>query len=307
MEELRFNGRVVVVTGAGRGIGRSHALAFAARGARVVVADLGAEIDGSGSSTGPAEEVTAEIRAAGGEAVTSFADVADPDSAASIVDAALDAWGRVDVVVNNAGISDSTPFGELTVEQLRRMVDVHYLGAAFVTRAAWPHLVAAGYGRIVNTTSEAALGGITELTAYGAAKGAVWGLTRNLATEGAAHGILANAIAPRAHSRMAVADAGRIADLLGLDEERQAVSRAAMLPEHNTPAALYLAHKSCVLNGEVLQTGAGTVARLAIVHGPGITTLPLTPELIAERLDAVLDIRGAGVTSAEPYHLRSRG
>jgi NAD(P)-dependent dehydrogenase (short-subunit alcohol dehydrogenase family) len=209
MNELRFDDRVAIVTGAGRGIGRVHARLLAAKGARVVVADLGGEIDGRGSSTAPADAVVGEIRANGGEAVACYGSVADEADVASIVETALDAFGRLDVVVNNAGIHDPAPFEALSVAQFRRMFDVHFFGTMMVTHAAWPHFVRAGYGRVVNTTSEAMLGGIPHLSSYGAAKGAVFGLTRNLATEGAAHGIRVNALAPRAHTRMSESDAER--------------------------------------------------------------------------------------------------
>ena len=184
MSELRFDGRVAIVTGAGRGVGRSHAALLAAKGAKVVVADHGGGLDGLGSSAGPAAAVVAEIAAAGGTAVACYASVAEEDSAQTIVETALEAFGRVDIVINNAGIHDPGLFADLSAEQFRRMLDVHYFGTLNVTKAAWPHLVAAGYGRIVNTVSEAMLGGITQLSSYGAAKGAVFGLTRNLATEG---------------------------------------------------------------------------------------------------------------------------
>ena len=198
MDELRFDDCVVVVTatGAGRGIGRSHALLFAERGARVVVADHGGEIDGSGASDAPAEDVAAEIREAGGQAVACFASVADEAAASEVVDTAIRTFGRLDVVVNNAGINDPAPFEELTASQFHRMLEVHFFGTLFVTRAAWAHFRTAGYGRIVNTVSEAMLGGIPQLTSYGTAKGAVFGLTRNLATEAAGTGIQVNTIAP---------------------------------------------------------------------------------------------------------------
>jgi NAD(P)-dependent dehydrogenase (short-subunit alcohol dehydrogenase family) len=206
MDELRFDDRVVAITGAGRGIGRSHALAFARRGARVVVADYGVAVDGSGSSSDPAEAVVAEIRAAGGEAVACIADVADEVAARSIVDTAISTFGTIDVVVNNAGINDPAPFEEQTSARFRRMMDVHLFGTVHVTHAAWPHFQAQGYGRVVNTASEAMLGGIPQLASYGAAKGAVFGLTRNLATEATGTGIRVNAIAPRAHTRMSESD-----------------------------------------------------------------------------------------------------
>jgi len=293
MNRLRFDERVAIVTGAGRGIGRAHALELASRGARVVVADLGGDTDGNGSSHGPADDVVGEIRTAGGEAVACYGSVAIEADATAIVDTALDAFGRLDVVINNAGIHDPAPFESLSVEQFRRMFDVHVFGTMMVTHAAWPHFLAAGYGRVVNTTSEAMLGGIAQLTSYGAAKGAVFGLTRNLATEGAAHGIRVNALAPRAHTRMSESDAERLATLFGMDDEMIRQVQASMPPEHNAPAAAFLAHESCPLNGEVLRVGMASVARPAMVHTLGIAKDPITAEDIAEHLEAILDVTDA--------------
>jgi NAD(P)-dependent dehydrogenase (short-subunit alcohol dehydrogenase family) len=298
MDELRFDGRVVVITGAGRGIGRSHALLFAAKGAQVVVADYGVEIDGLGASSGPAADVVAEIRDAGGDAVACFASVSDEAGAASIVSTAIESFGRIDAIVNNAGIHDPAPFDELTTEQFRRMLDVHLFGAVFVTRAAWSYFVNAGYGRIVNTVSEAMLGGITQLASYGAAKGAVFGLTRNLATEGAAFGIHANAVAPRAQTRMSDAEAARLAEVFGFDEASMGAIQASMPPDLCSPGAVYLAHESCPLNGEVLQVGMGGISRLAVVHTQGIAKEPLTAEDIAENISTILDVTDARVTDA---------
>jgi NAD(P)-dependent dehydrogenase (short-subunit alcohol dehydrogenase family) len=298
MEELRFDGRVVIVTGAGRGIGRSHALLFASKGARVVVADVGTGIDGDGSSQSPADEVVAEIQAGGGDAVASYASVADEAGAASIVETAIQAFGRLDAVVNNAGIHDPARFESLTVDQFRRMFDVHFFGTLLVLKAAWPHFVAAAYGRIVNTVSEAMLGGIPELTSYGAAKGAIFGLTRNLATEGAAHGIRANAIAPRAHTRMSESSSGALSEMLSIPKEAMEEIKASMPPELCAPAAVFLAHESCPLNGEVLQVGMGGVARLAVVRAQGINKQPLAVEDIADNLDTVMDVTDARVTDA---------
>ena len=298
MQELRFDGRVVIVTGAGRGIGRSHALLLGSKGARVVVADLGAGIDGGGSSESPADEVVEEIRASGAEAVSNYASVADEAGATSIVDTAIQTFGRLDALVNNAGIHDPGRFESLTAEQFRRMLDVHFFGTLFVVKAAWPHLVAAGYGRIVNTVSEAMLGGIPELTSYGAAKGAVFALTRNLATEGAAHGIKANALAPRAYTRMSASSSDALSEMLAIPKEDMEAINASMPPELCAPAAAFLAHESCPLNGEVLQVGMGGVARLAVVHAQGINKQPLTAEDIADNLDAVMDVTDARVTDA---------
>ncbi|ORA14843.1 SDR family NAD(P)-dependent oxidoreductase [Mycobacterium arosiense] len=301
MTGLRFDDRVVVVTGAGRGVGRSHALLLAAKGARVVVVDSGADIDGSGHSRAPAEAVAEEINASGGQAVACFASVADERAAADIIDTALQQFGRLDAIVNNAGIHDPAPFHDLTVSQFRTMIDVHYLGTVLVTRAAWPHFIRAGYGRVVNTVSEAMLGGIPELSSYGAAKGAVFGLTRNLATEGAAHGIAVNAIAPRAFTRMSASHSHALAEHLSIPTDVMDQINAAMPPELCAPAAVFLAHDSCPLTGEVLQIGMGSVARLAVVRGPGFARDALTAEDIADNLADVMNLHDASVTeSAAP-------
>jgi NAD(P)-dependent dehydrogenase (short-subunit alcohol dehydrogenase family) len=299
MSELRFDERVVIVTGGGRGIGRSHALLLATKGARVVVADLGGAIDGSGASQGPADEVVERIRADGGEAVASYASVADEAGAASIVDTAMRKYGRLDAVINNAGINDPGRFETLSLEQFRRMLDVQFFGTMLVIRAAWPLFVAAGYGRVVNTASEAMLGGIPELTSYGSAKGAVFGLTRNLATEGAAYGIRVNALAPRAHTRMSESESQRLASVLDMSGDMMEEIKATMPPELCSPAAAFLAHESCPLNGELLQIGMGSVSRLAVIHTQGISKDPLTAEDIADNLDAILDVSDARVTDSD--------
>jgi NAD(P)-dependent dehydrogenase (short-subunit alcohol dehydrogenase family) len=296
MTELRFDGRVAVVTGAGRGVGRSHALLLAAKGARVVVADYGVDIDGGGSSPAPAEDVVHEIKDNGGEAAVCYASVAEERGAQAIIDTAIEAFGRIDAVINNAGIHDPGAFVALTVDQFRKMVDVHYFGTLFVTRAAWPHFVQAGYGRVVNTVSEAMLGGIPELTSYGAAKGAVFALTRNLATEAAPLGIRVNAIAPRAYTRMSASHSETLAEVLSMPKEVMDEINASMPPELCSPAAAFLAHESCPLNGEVLQIGMGGVARIAVVHTQGISKSPLTAEDIAANLDEIMDVRDARVT-----------
>lgn len=297
MTPLRFDGRVAVVTGAGRGVGRSHAMLLAAKGARVVVADYGVGIDGVGSSSAPADEVVQEITGSGGQAVACYGTVAEPQGAQAIVDTAIEKFGRIDIVVNNAGIHDPGLFGELSVEQFRRMLDVHFFGSLLVSRAAWPHFVAAGYGRIVNTVSEAMLGGISELTSYGAAKGAVFGLTRNLATEGAPHGIRVNAVAPRAYTRMSASHSDSVAAQLSIPAEVMETINASMPPELCAPAAAFLAHEHCPLNGEVLQIGMGGVARIAVVRSVGITKTPLTAEDIAENLEKIMDLSDAQVTA----------
>jgi NAD(P)-dependent dehydrogenase (short-subunit alcohol dehydrogenase family) len=293
MNELRFDGQTIVVTGAGRGIGRSHALLLASRGANVVVADYGSGIDGRGSSDEPATQVVEEIEADGGTAVACYASVADDAGAATIVEAAVAHFGGLHAVVNNAGISDKHRFQDLSLEQFRRMLDVHFLGTMQVTKHAWPHFVDAGYGRIVNTTSEAILGAQTELTSYGAAKGAVWALTRNLAAEGAALGIHANAVAPRARTRMSEE---------GLDPAAVDQSLLAKMdPALVAPVAAYLAHESCALNGEVLVAGGGEVFRLTPLVTRGIAQDRLSVEDVAEHIDAIMSTDGARVPPIGSY------
>ncbi len=290
MTELRFDGRVAVVTGAGRGIGRSHALLLSSRGARVVVADNGCQMDGSGASTQPADDVVREIQAAGGQAVASYVSVSDEAGAASIVATALDAFGGLDIVINNAGIFATAPLEALTTEQFRAMIDVHYFGTLFVTRAAWPHFVAAGYGRVVNTTSESMLGN-PRLSSYAAAKGAIFAFSRNAAVEGADHGIKVNCLAPRAATRMADAHSE------GFDQPPEVIEqlKAAMPPEINAPAAAFLAHESCPLNGEVLCVTPGRVARFAVVLTKGLTKDAITVEDIAENIDLIMNATDAPV------------
>ena len=202
MSELRFDGRRVIVTGGGRGFGRQHALLLAKRGAKVVVADYGVEVDGSGSDPSVAEAVVKEIEADGGEAVACFANVADENDAQKIVDTAIEAFGGVDVLVNNAGIWDGDWFDGVPNEQFRRMVEFHYLGTVYTTRAAWPHLKEAEKGSIVCTASEAIIGNIPKNADYAAAKGAVFSFSRALALNAKQFGLRVNAIAPRGDTRM---------------------------------------------------------------------------------------------------------
>lgn len=299
MGELRFDDRVAIVTGAARGIGRSYALLLAARGARVVVADYGGGPTGAGSSAEPADDAVREIKEAGGEAVACCASVSEEHSAARIVDTAVEAFGRLDIVVNNAGIHDPGLFSDLSMDQFHRMLDVHYLGTLFVIRSAWPYLVRAGYGRVVNTVSEAMLGGNPELSSYGAAKGAVFGLTRNLATEGLGHGIRVNAIAPRALTRLSAAHTEQMAVKKSIPKEMTAKLNASMTPDLVAPAVAYLAHESCPLNGEILQAGMGGVARIAVLSSHGISKRNLTPEDIADNIETIMDLTGGEVRSAD--------
>ena len=214
MTDLGFDGKVAIITGAGGGLGREHALEFARRGARVVVNDLGGSVDGTGNSTGPAADVVAEIEALGGEAVADGNSVATPEGGEAIVQTAIDNFGRIDIVVNNAGILRDKTFHNMTDELLTPVVDVHLKGAFYVTKPAWVHFREQGYGRVINTSSNSGLLGNFGQTNYAAAKMGLVGFTRVLAAEGAKYNINANAIAPVARTRMTEDILGPLAEQL---------------------------------------------------------------------------------------------
>ena len=252
MNEHSFEGRVAVVTGAGRGIGRAHALLLADRGARVVVNDLGGSMEGDGADAEPAATVAAEIVAAGGDAIADTNDVATTAGAQALVDAAVEQFGRIDILINNAGIMRWAGFPEADADNLERHLAVHVGGSFNTTRAAWPHMVEQGYGRIVMTTS-AGLFGLPNNLSYATAKGAVIGLTRSLTTAGAAHGIKVNLIAPAAITRMAGG----------------CRRRARWQPELVAPMVAFLAHEDCPVSGEIYAAGAGRFARIFIAETEG--------------------------------------
>jgi NAD(P)-dependent dehydrogenase (short-subunit alcohol dehydrogenase family) len=256
MAELRFDGRVAIVTGAGQGLGRQHALELAARGAKVVVNDLGGALDGTGASTGPASDVVAEIKKNGGEAVASLDNVATVEGAEAIVRTALDAFGRVDIVVNNAGILRDKSFKNMSPEEFDQVIAVHLRGSFLVTHAAWPHLREQAYGRVVMTSSPAGLFGNFGQANYSAAKMGLVGLTKTLAAEGAKYNIKVNAIAPIAWTRMTE-------DLLPAEfKDRLSVDLV-------TPVVAWLAHESNESSGETYSVGGGKVARVFVAEGPG--------------------------------------
>jgi NAD(P)-dependent dehydrogenase (short-subunit alcohol dehydrogenase family) len=275
MADLGFDGKVAIITGAGGGLGRSHALELAKRGALVVVNDLGGSVDGTGGSETAAQKVVDEIKAAGGEAVPNYDSVATPEGGANIVKTAVDAFGRIDIIINNAGILRDASFKNMTPDQLNPVLDVHLRGAFYVTQPAWSIMRDQGYGRIVNTSSGAGVFGNFGQTNYGAAKMGLIGFTRVLAVEGAKNNIKANAIAPVAKTRMTEELLGPVADKLG--------------PEYVTPVVTYLAHESCPVTGEVYSVGGGRVARVFIGVTPGIVDHELTPESVRDHFDEIRD------------------
>ena len=279
MADLGYDGKVAVITGAGGGLGRSHALELSKRGALVVVNDLGGSVDGQGGSHTAAQQVVDEIKAAGGEAVANYDTVATPEGGKAIIQTALDTFERVDIVINNAGILRDAAFKNMTPELLEPVIDVHLKGAFYVTHAAWQHMRDQNYGRIVNTSSAAGIFGNFGQTNYGAAKAGLVGFTRVLAVEGAKNNIKANAIAPVAKSRMTEDLLGPLVDKLG--------------PEFITPVVAWLAHEECEVSGEVYSCGGGHVARVFTGVTPGYTdTESLTVEDIRDNFTQIRDLDG---------------
>ena len=284
LNEIRLDNRVAIVTGAGRGLGRSHALMLADRGARVVVNDLGAQLDGAGADASVADAVVNEIKAAGGRAIANHDSVASPEGARNIVKTALDAFGTVDIVVNNAGAIRKKPFLEHTAEDFAVLVGVHQAGSFFVTQAAFEVMMKKRYGRLIFTTSVGGLRANQYVAAYGSAKAGIVGLAFAVALAGAQHGILANVISPYGATRMGNAPLTPAATT-GL----AGVTRTELV----SPAVAYLASEECKLNHEILTVGGGGVARTVIALSPGWRTAPgedLTPEAIRDHLDQIMDI-----------------
>lgn len=277
MDPIRFDGRVAVVTGAGTGLGRSHALGLAARGAKVVVNDLGVARDGSGASSEAAEAVVAEIVAAGGEAMAHGADVSDEDGVRDMVALAMDTWGRVDIAVNNAGILRDKTFAKMEMVDFRKVVDVHLIGSANLCHACWPHMRAQKYGRIVLTASASGLYGNFGQSNYGAAKAAMMGLMNVLHLEGARDNIRVNTLAPTAATRMTE-------DLLPPE------AQALLAPETITPGLLYLVSEDGP-SRVILGAGAGSYAQTRVYETPGITLMDAdnTPEAVAAQFADLSD------------------
>ncbi|MEU1280087.1 SDR family NAD(P)-dependent oxidoreductase [Streptomyces sp. NPDC005805] len=283
-ETLSFAGRVALVTGAGRGIGKEYATLLASRGAAVVVNDRGTSREGEGTSPGPAESVAAAIVAAGGEAVPDTTDVSRLADVRAMVDRVYARWGRLDIVVNNAGITIFKEFADLTDEECVRVMDTDFWGTFNVIRAVWPRMTVAGYGRIVNSSSDAILGD-SGASLYGASKGAVMALTKSLAVEGAPHGVLVNAVLPVAFTRLA--------DVALTDPQARAFMAEAFPPREVADLVGVLAHESTGWNGELFQVGGGRVARASFGVTRGFVERGATAETLAEHSAAIFDPAGS--------------
>src|ERR1700722_5850081 len=273
MAELGFYGRVAVVTGGGRGLGRSSAMLLASRGAEVIVNDPGGGLTGGGTDAGPADDVVREITAAGGQAVASTDSVATAAGGRAIIDAALDVYGRVDILIHNAGIVRRASLKEMSYEDFDAVLDVHLRGAFHVVRPVFPVMCDAGYGRIVLTSSIGGLYGNHNVANYAAAKAGVIGLSNVAALEGAAEGVQCNVIVPAAVTRMAE----------GIDTS----AYPPMGSEFVAPVVGWLAHESCSVTGELFIALAGRVARAVIAESPGVCRSSWTIEDVSSHLDEI--------------------
>lgn len=280
MTELRFDGRVAIVTGAGHGLGRQHALELAARGAKVVVNDLGGARDGTGASAGPAQEVVEEIKKNGGEAIADAGNVATEEGARGLVQAALDGFGKIDIVVNNAGILRDKSFKNMSAEEYDAVIAVHLRGSFLVAQAAFGHMRDQAYGRIINTSSPAGLFGNFGQANYSTAKMGLVGFTRTLGIEGAKYNIKANAIAPVAYTRMT-------------EDLFPAEFKDTMGADKVTPLVVYLAHESNETTGEVYTVGGGWIGRAFVAQGPGWAKKDgLSVEDVAANWEAINTMEG---------------
>jgi len=280
--ELRFDGKVVAITGAGNGLGRTYALQIARRGGKVVVNDLGGAVDGQGSDAAAAQQVVDEIRAFGGEAVPNFASVATQEGGQSITQTALDAYGRIDAVIANAGILRDRSFAKMSLAELDIILDVHLRGTIFTIQPAFNWMRENGGGNIVVTTSPSGLFGSFGQANYGAAKMGIVGLMRAVAIEGIKPGIKINALAPTAATRL-TATAG-MSGAGDTDPSEDPMSTARV-----SPLALALAHESCPATGEIFNAGCGWISRTVVAVNDGVVLRDFTPEAVAANWAAIRD------------------
>jgi len=281
-DEIRFDDRVAIVTGAGGGLGRAHALLLASRGAKVVVNDLGGSMDGTGSGSTPAEQVVNEIKEAGGEAVPNYESVSEWESAQNIIKTAIDAYGKIDILINNAGILRDKSMMKMEIQDWDLIIAVHLSGTFFCTKAAFPHMREAGYGRILSTASSAGLYGNFGQTNYAAAKLGIAGMMNSVKLEGAKYNIKANTLVPVAGTR-----------LTATVMPPQVVEK--LKPEFVSPVAAYLVSERCELSGAMMIAGAGYFSRAAVVEGPGFffdDAASVTVDDIAAKIGEITKLEG---------------
>ncbi|MGQ9475548.1 MAG: SDR family oxidoreductase [Actinomycetota bacterium] len=283
MSEIRFDGRVAVVTGAGGGLGREYALLLASRGCKVVVNDLGGAVDGTGAATTAAEKVVQEIKDAGGEAVPNFDSVADWEGAQNIIKTAIDNYGKIDILINNAGILRDKSFLKMELEDYEKVIAVHLNGTFYCSKAAWPYMRENNYGRIVSAASAAGVYGNFGQANYGAAKMGIIGLMHVLKQEGAKYNILCNTIVPIAGTRMtATVLPPNLVEILK--------------PEYVAPMVVWACSDRCTFSGYTFVAGAGYFSRTAFMEGPGVFFDPsqgITLEMIDENIDKIVSLEGA--------------
>lgn len=281
MAELRFDDRVAVITGSGRGLGREYALLLASRGARIVVNDPGGAMSGEGADSAPAQQVVSEIIVSGGEAVATTASVATELGGKEIIDTAMDTWGRIDILIHNAGNVRYGSLEEISYEDFKAVVDVHMMGAFNVARPAFPLMAKAGYGRVVLTGSIGGLYGTNSVVNYSMSKSSMIGLNNGIAIEGAEKGIKSNIILPGAVTRMAD----------GVDTSFY----PPMGPELVAPVVAWLCHESCSVTAEMLTAIAGRVARAYVSETEGVFQPRWSVEDVAERIDEIRDMKDGWV------------
>jgi NAD(P)-dependent dehydrogenase (short-subunit alcohol dehydrogenase family) len=279
MDKFRFDGRVAVITGAGRGLGRAYALLLASRGAKVVVNDTGTSRHGEGSDAGPAQDVVDEIRSAGGEAVACTDSVATPEGARAIIETATREFGSLDILIHNAGINRAKPLEQMSWEEFSDVLAVHLHGAVHLVRAALPIMYAANYGRIVLTSSIAGLYSDKTNGAYSAAKAGLIGLSNVIAVEGGEHGVTCNALVPAAVTRLSE----------GIDTS----AFPTMTPEQVAPLVGWLVHESCTATGEILVALAGRLAKAYLNETRGVWHPEWAIEQVAAEMPAISDRRDA--------------
>src|SRR5919197_4085460 len=294
-ERISLEGKVAVVTGAGRGLGRAYVERLAERGAWVVVNDLGTDVSGFGKDSTIAEQVADLIRSRGGAALANDSDVSTSEGGSDLVATTIEHFGRIDLLVNNAGICGSQLFEDATLDDFDHYWRVHLGGPVNTVKAAWPYMVAQRYGKIILTTSVSGLFGIRGQATYAAAKCAVVGLMRILAIEGAEHGILVNTISPNGYTRMHPAAAA---------DTPEADGKAAMPVEAVAPVIVWLASDACSETNRIYNVEAGTIQRIAIVMGTGFHDPHLTPESIADNYAKVESIER--FTEPGPFEPGSR-